>query len=446
MERLRELENETLQAFLGASEFDNFCPEGRVITETESDFKQFLSWLEKYTVDFGSRLRTKSNIVKSSDIHVRDRLISVKAFEARTNIYAISSDTFRLDDNQSILNDLRQSDLLCSENMTRYHRISSSYKRYPTIEWEEYAAFVEQWKEVRTRATEALSSAPPSCRNIGIILISLGWFLCNPVGIYMWNQDTLEKLGVTTTTGHMRDSLGRTAAHQWLDAKCFSEDEGDFENIINTRSVDLDIQDFLGRTLLHITCQKRWHCGTAWLLEKRADPGAATGYGSLPLHYAAVNGSKLICKLLLSYQHKFDVYARDGSGSTALDYADRFNCAEIVDLLVDESIKDKSETVVNETTPTDAAARENLHGHSQHPAVATPEHMLDHESNERHQIQVIHQPLLHSDARGESGSTPANGSSRFGGRLTSNDRRVTANASPAALTIEPNECVESVYH
>jgi hypothetical protein len=453
MERLHELEKETLRFFSAALTFRYRNTRGRQITRDEREYQQFLTWLEKYIADSGTKLQIKSNAVRNSA--VRDKLILVTAIEARTDFCAEGSAPFSLNEDQSIINDLQQHKLLCSELMVRYHRLSLAYDRCYRVRWEDYAAFFELWKKVMTRATGVLSSVPSSIGNVGTILESLGWLLCDSFDGSMYYQDALEELGVTTTS-HIRDSLGRTAAHQWLDRLdgviCFDEDRNgwdDFKNTINLGTRDLDAQDFLGRTLLHIACQKRWYCGTVWLLENGANPGSATGYGSLPLHYAAAIDSKPICKLLLAYRHSFDVHERDRVGLTALHYATTLGDAEVIELFDEESSESENETVIKEattttttTTTTEATAREDSHGYYPHPTITTSEHIFDYGSDEGHQPQITHQPLLHSVARAEPRSNPGNSSAIFGGHSTSSDRFFTANASPAVLTIERNEFVK----
>jgi len=95
-----------------------------------------------------------------------------------------------------------------------------------------------------------------------------------------------------------------------------------------------DRQDILGRTPLLIACQDTWK-GEAVeiLLEEKADPGLATIYGSLPLHYAAAKGSVEICELLLMHKARFDIKAVDSAGKTALDYANEKRHQKVVDLL-----------------------------------------------------------------------------------------------------------------
>jgi hypothetical protein len=84
---------------------------------------------------------------------------------------------------------------------------------------------------------------------------------------------------------------------------------------------NLDHQDCLGRTILHVACMNNWEDGVYDLLQNCANPAARTIYGSLPLHYAAATASVHICRMLLEKREAFDINATDKAGHTACDYA-----------------------------------------------------------------------------------------------------------------------------
>ncbi|KAH7360038.1 ankyrin repeat-containing domain protein [Pyrenochaeta sp. MPI-SDFR-AT-0127] len=120
------------------------------------------------------------------------------------------------------------------------------------------------------------------------------------------------------------DCLGRTSVHQWLDsapAKLNGQDvytleQGLCPDIINKT-------DILGRSLLHLACQRSWEEGVEALLRSDAQPHERTVYGHLPLHYAAANGSSKICNMLIK-KERFtlgDVAYLDCEGNSALYYA-----------------------------------------------------------------------------------------------------------------------------
>jgi hypothetical protein len=445
MQRLRELEKETLHVLTEAWANPNQPRRGRQIEEAEREYQRFLSWLGKYIADPRKKLQNISNSASNSAI--RDKLMSVTAIEARTNFRAWSSFKFSLAEDQLIINDLQQHKLLCSEFVLRYHRLASRDNRCHQPTWEEYTAFVELWEKIMTKAMGVLSSAPSSIGEVRGIVESLGWFSYNSFDRYTFYQGTLEEGLDVTPTGYSRDSIGRTAAHQWLDVMEPNHASAvwleDFKTMTASGATDLDSQDFLGRTLLHITCQQQSYLGTAWLLEKGANPGIATGYGHLPLHYAAANGSEPICRLLLTYRHLFNVDELDCTGLTAIDYATASKNRHLIAFFSEGLIGD-NKTVIIEPTIKDAAARGIVHRYSQQLGIATSEHLLDHESSERHQPQVTPLPLFNSDARAKMGSTIEDSGAISSGRSTTIDRFLTADASPTALTVKLNEVAKSL--
>jgi hypothetical protein len=124
---------------------------------------------------------------------------------------------------------------------------------------------------------------------------------------------------------HFKDYFDRTTAQKWMDAvphgPCRERYVEHLEEYIDTRPDDLNHRDCFGRNLLHIACIKNWYPGVKLLLESGADPSACTTAGSLPLHYAAANGSLALCHLLLERKSDFDAEQRDNAGLSAADYA-----------------------------------------------------------------------------------------------------------------------------
>jgi hypothetical protein len=133
-------------------------------------------------------------------------------------------------------------------------------------------------------------------------------------------------------TEGVKDCLGRSELHFRMDDQKDSELEGML--ISNHDILKLkDKQDILGRTVLLMACQDEWDECVEILLEQQADPGLATMYGSLPLHYAAAMGSIDICTKLLAHKTRFDIKAKDYMAMTALDWAMEMGCHEVVELL-----------------------------------------------------------------------------------------------------------------
>ena len=139
------------------------------------------------------------------------------------------------------------------------------------------------------------------------------------------------------STDSPQDCLERVELHFYMDGvvdhrdrnNC-SDEPFEFEGDLSAQK---DRQDILGRTALLIACREQWKDAVVRLLEEEADPGLATIYGSLPLHYAALNGSIDICKQLLERKTKFDLEAKDCLGKTALDWARKKNHQDVVNLL-----------------------------------------------------------------------------------------------------------------
>jgi hypothetical protein len=138
---------------------------------------------------------------------------------------------------------------------------------------------------------------------------------------------------------HKTNCLDQTTAQQWLDAMIghpVQADEDFFASYVATAREKglLDVQGALGRTLLHIACQKKWTAGARLLLAAGAKRSVTTEYGSLPMHYAAANGCLEMCELLLCWGAKDDLDVRDHAGFVACDYALRRSFHHITALLI----------------------------------------------------------------------------------------------------------------
>jgi hypothetical protein len=138
------------------------------------------------------------------------------------------------------------------------------------------------------------------------------------------------------------DFLGRTILHRLLDRR-FHEGFSRYctlahEALIDAQSVK--VQDRLGRTQLHLLCQKGPYCCVKIALESGADPSNATIFGHLPLHYAAQRGNLKIFELLLEHKEQFDVSQEDKFSQTALRYARYEGHTEIEELLIQAGAKE----------------------------------------------------------------------------------------------------------
>jgi hypothetical protein len=170
------------------------------------------------------------------------------------------------------------------------------------------------------------------------IFESLGWpegtELARNIGIY--HPDDFGNLS-DNMTDSLNDCLGRSMLHMYMDFMLDWNCYEDYGFNIDTSELK-DGQDILGRTALVIACQAEWEDAVELLLEEQADPGLATMYGSLPLHYAAANGSYDICEQLLSHKTRFDIKAKDFKGMTALDWAKEKGNEDVVELLSAEYV------------------------------------------------------------------------------------------------------------
>jgi hypothetical protein len=158
------------------------------------------------------------------------------------------------------------------------------------------------------------------------ILVRINCFLHGPLEQLESVVPTLNFVGGHDFLG-IDDCFGRVSAHRWLDA--LDQDPPEFD------VGDIDKEDYSERTLLHITCQKRWPNATRRLLDMGADinTGASTVYGHLPIHYAAANGSRLICEMLLAHKDEFNINHTDITGFTPYDYALRSGNTDVAELL-----------------------------------------------------------------------------------------------------------------
>ncbi|KAJ4287692.1 hypothetical protein N0V90_012395 [Kalmusia sp. IMI 367209] len=140
------------------------------------------------------------------------------------------------------------------------------------------------------------------------------------------------------------DCLGRTGLHQALDTISTLDLQYDqlkalmfaqLDHLISGYSLDyINQQDILGRTLLHLACQKGWTVGVRKLLEKGADPSLKTMYGSLPLHYAAASGYLGIATMLQPHMPITSASFMDHRNNTALYYACTNKSPALVELLL----------------------------------------------------------------------------------------------------------------
>jgi ankyrin repeat protein len=124
------------------------------------------------------------------------------------------------------------------------------------------------------------------------------------------------------------DCLGRTPLLYFLD--CSEGPVTRYLNVVNLLHdlnerdegfiQSLSKQDIMGRTALHVACQKGYTQLVSKLLELGASPWLQTATGSLPLHYAAAKGYTEICSELLR-KIQDGAMMKDKCNMSPLDYA-----------------------------------------------------------------------------------------------------------------------------
>jgi hypothetical protein len=128
------------------------------------------------------------------------------------------------------------------------------------------------------------------------------------------------------------DTLGQNALHQWLDASDVLIPAGHLEKLQHQPSLmDINKQDLLGRSPLHIACLKNLELVVATLIGRGADVKARTFFGRTALHIAVANDNKTICESLLEYCERSQLAVQDSDGRTARDYAKSNDILHLLD-------------------------------------------------------------------------------------------------------------------
>lgn len=131
------------------------------------------------------------------------------------------------------------------------------------------------------------------------------------------------------------DCLGRNGFMQALDALSDRPGPLPAQICVALPWEDVNAQDILGRTLLHIACEQSSTAAVRNLLASGANASLITVYGSLPLHFAAARGYHGICSLLLGVTVLgYDVNLPDSQDNTALYYAVNSKNVELVRFLL----------------------------------------------------------------------------------------------------------------
>jgi ankyrin repeat protein len=382
VEQYQRIEDETLRPFSSSA------------GETASILARKLTFRSKWPITgFTQYVETQVRIRKGKLLDVATSGFSHRAMERL--IAAFSDVTSNMSsrhlggecpfcsaESAELIKNFRKRDLQCSEYIIRQQRIAKFIRIEDCAHHSElHRNELRQEHDTLVRLYGSMSReidrGIPSAFNH--IKKSLEGFLHGPL-------EQLDAVAPTLGLGEWwysdryigRDCFDRFPAHRWLDLLDQDPSDDDWSTILmrDTR-IRIDAQDYFGRTLLHITCQKRWPKVTRLLLDMGADPGMATKFSSFPIHYAAANGSKLICEMLLAHKDKFNIHGTDANGLTAHDYAIRNGCTEVAELLSEHhGVRNVQPTVINvlpsqaqssrTTIASQAAHRSWVHPHKKH--------------------------------------------------------------------------------
>lgn len=250
---------------------------------------------------------------------------------------------FCFPEKEHVINDLRKCKLTSSEYLYRCRRLRAftGSPHHEDCHFKE----LEREEEALNAMCQDLTSA---CTNLAHQLFAIcsdstrtmlqrianfmEWYICEMTyGIY-FNSSIPGDPG-------SYDCLGRTTAHHFFDVSNLAANneyrfwESLLTALIKSYSETYDEQDFLGRTILHIACQKQLDEVVQWLLAEGADPGLVTVHGHSPLHYAAAKGCNRICARLLDLLPPKEIDRQDSNGYSARDYAETYGFDEISDLI-----------------------------------------------------------------------------------------------------------------
>jgi hypothetical protein len=246
--------------------------------------------------------------------------------------YSWSSNSSIVEDT---IKDFKQAGAICQEVLVRQAQVAAMIR---CTRWAEH---LDQMKgcaaQIHTRIMSINARAIPMIRESKYSYIptqQVDRFLSPPV------QDENNNTG---------DFLRRTIAHRVLDQLPDNQIISNLEDfpLIEVKSFN-QVRDRLGRTLLHLLCQKGSYKLVQRSLQIGADPSATTIYGHLPLHYAAQRGHYEICELLSRYKEMFEIGQIDKHGNTACDYASWENHQRVKSLLEDARDEQMASRMTNE--------------------------------------------------------------------------------------------------
>jgi hypothetical protein len=299
-----------------------------------------------------------------------DRLLSAALGATESSVATEQSHCpFCSPEKDVVVNDLRKHKLMCSEFLFRCRQLGASYHSEQPLA-RHFKELDKAGETLEVMCKELFSVCMSITRHVfatcsestTTTLQRIATFLIRHVAELSSRLDDSEYRGYAfLATGNLRayDCLGRNLAHHMFDASDGGENgawQVEFLAHMESYTAELDEQDSLGRTVLHIACQKNCFITVEWLLQHGANPSLLTVDGHSPLHYAAAQGFIRICEMLLDRKDSFDIYQRDLFGCSARDYAEENRFDEIIYLIYKAQLVDDDEMTTS--SPQDHGSHE----------------------------------------------------------------------------------------
>ena len=284
-------------------------------------------------------IRMRSELLEAAATQDCDQgtLITILGSQASSPRSTHNDCPYRSQKDDQILKELQERRLVCSEFLWRQNRIAALFhsRQHHSFDGEKvYADLVRLKSLCDSIKDEALyvieSGTLDKCAVDCLQAFNVEQYYLDEVASFRIFSDCLDGL----------DYCGRTTGHKFLDCMPHGPHREPYAKLLERYVKGLDDvnkQDGLGRTLLHIACIKNWHAGVEVLLQHGANLNATTVFGSLPLHYAAAKGTIRICQLLLRY-NRDNAIALDEAMITPRGYALKEENTAIADLLHDTAL------------------------------------------------------------------------------------------------------------
>ncbi|KAF2833833.1 hypothetical protein CC86DRAFT_462100 [Ophiobolus disseminans] len=287
-------------------------------------------------------IRMRADLLATAAAHNPDqgKLITVLSSHVSWLRFTNADHRYRSQKDDQILKELQEHRLVCSEFLWRQTRIAAlrHSKHHHSFGEENVTADLDRLKSLCAQIKDETSFVITSGGLDNYLEACLQAF---DVEEFYFDEAVSFQAFSGSFIG--LDYCGRTPGHKCLDSLPRGHNRELYLKLFQSYvegTNNLNKQDGLGRTLLHIACIKNWYTGVELLLQHGADPSATTVFGSFPLHYAAASGSTRLCQLLLRY--KSNTTDLDIAWFTPQDYALKEGNDEIANLLYDAGQKMKT--------------------------------------------------------------------------------------------------------